>query len=113
MDLTGDNIIRQQMDGGPARQRRRYSMLPFTQSCQLVLTDAQALALIQFMDDVGACVFDVVSTVSDLSFTFRFLQFPKFTTLCGGQTYNVDDPENQPADSLQRKHSVTFTLERV
>lgn len=112
--LTGDNIVRQKMDGGPDKLRRRYSLTPLIQNCQLVLTDVQLTDLYLFVETIaGIGSFGIPSLLGDLPITWRFMELPKEVLACGGETVNLDDYNNQPADAAQRKHTVTFTLERV
>lgn len=112
--LTGENVIRQKMEGGPDKLRRRYSFTPVVQSCQLVLTDVQMFDLFTFVELIaGIGTFGIPSLLGDLPLTWRFTELPREVLACGGDTANIDDPENQPEDAAQRKHTVTFTLERV
>jgi hypothetical protein len=114
LSLTGDNIVRQKMDGGPDKLRRRYSLTPGIQTCQLALTDVQLLTLFAFVELIGGIgTFGMPALCADIPYTWRFMELPKEVLACGGATVNLDDYDHQPADAAQRKHTVTFTLERV
>lgn len=114
LDYTGENIIRQQMDGGVAKVRRRTSALSATLNCNLILTDTQVLVLTLWLGSISlVSLFDITVPMWDVSYDCRFLQLPKFVLLVGGLPAAIGNDGVQPPACLQRKWSVTFVLEIV
>lgn len=86
-DKKEDNVIRTQMDAGPAITRRRYTAVARTISVPVVFTGSQRETFDDFFrDDLkdGSLAFEWTDPVDDATVFFRFTKPPEFTTMRGG-----------------------------
>lgn len=71
-----DNVIRQSMDAGPAKQRRRYTAISKKVSCTMMLKTSQKQALDTFYNTTtksGSLEFEWFNFDDDTSADYRFL----------------------------------------
>lgn len=110
-----DDVIRQEMDGGIAKLRRRYtaSVGPARITETLILTDEQAYKLRTFYRSTLSKVlpFDWKNPISGTAETYRFYSGPTFNLITGGAEYNPAFPGVSP--SGQALFQCTIQLEAV
>lgn len=100
-DKREDNVVRTQMEAGPAITRRRYTASVRTLSVPVVFTGAQRAIFEDFFEDdlkSGSLSFEWNDPLTDETAIFRFTKPPEFTTMRGGE----------PDDRIYR---ATFALE--
>lgn len=86
------NVIRSDMDVGPAKVRRRYTATIKQYGLRMVLTKAQIATLETFIDSTlggGALTFDWVDHRTGAAATYRFIGRPAYQTI-GAEYWSAD-----------------------
>jgi len=93
-----DCVIRNAMEGGPARQRRRYSGAMYQVSVSFMLTDQQVLVFRNFYENTIKRVgrFDFTDPNGGTPREFRFAAVPQIPNIEGGEN---GDPDTLPGTS--------------
>ena len=114
LNEIGNSVIRVEMEGGPAQQRRRYSGSTFNVNANFIMTDQQVLIFRDFYENTLKKVgrFDFVDPNGGSAREFRFVASspPRIDNMEGGED---GDPNTLPGTSLttQSIWQVTCALE--
>lgn len=90
-EMLADNLLRSEMEMGPAKTRRRTSAGVRTLEAQYILSAAQTAILRGFFENdvkAGALAFDYTHPVTSVTVAARFAAPPVFAAL-NGRYYKV------------------------